>query len=128
MVASKIVMASLSHYRPLNCSATAASVYGSSRLVQHAPDLIKWVRKEGGFVHPALRLSPDTFCGLGLVTSERIPKGSDLIALPHHLPLRFESCNGGEADGTDHVIVSLAERVPGMIDVLCPPVKLIKSN
>ncbi|KAK4753843.1 hypothetical protein SAY87_001947 [Trapa incisa] len=128
MVASKILMASLTHYRPLNCSAAAASASGPSRLVQQAPDLIKWVRKEGGFVHPAMRISQDTFCGLGLTTIERIPKGSDLIALPPHLPLRFESCIGEEAADAEPVIASLAEKVPEELWAMKLGLKLLQER
>ena len=109
MVASKIVMASLSltHRRALTCAATASAAY-PARLVPHPPDLIKWVRKEGGFVHQAVKIAQlhDETIGLGLVASEDIPKGSDLIALPHHIPLSFEF---------DHSVLSnLARKVPGM--------------
>ena len=114
MVASKIVMASfsLTHRRALTCAATASAAY-PARLVPHPPDLIKWVRKEGGFVHQAVKISQqhDETIGLGLVASEDIPKGSDLIALPHHIPLSFEF---------DHSVLSnLARKVPGMAFCFC---------
>lgn len=107
MAASKMVMASLTHCRAL----TSASASGPARLVPHPPDLIKWVRREGGFVHPAVKIAEDGTTGLGLAASAEIPKGSDLIALPDHVPLRFESDVG---DGLDSVLANLAHRVPGM--------------
>lgn len=107
-------MTCLSHYRPLTCAASSAAVSASSaggRLVQQAPDLINWVRREGGFVHKALTIAQDPYSGLGLVASEEIPQGADLIALPHHLPLRFES---GDGSTSDSILENLAGRVPGM--------------
>ncbi|TXG57040.1 hypothetical protein EZV62_018353 [Acer yangbiense] len=75
---------------PIKC---AASYH--TRIVPHPPDLLKWVKREGGFVHQALKISPqqqdDTTYGLGLVASQDIPKGSLLISLPHHIPLKFEA-------------------------------------
>ena len=68
----KTVMCSLTQLRPLTCAASA-------------PDLIKWVAREGGFVHRAVKIAQlDSSNGLGLVTKEEIPRGSDL-------PLRFTS-------------------------------------
>lgn len=46
--------------------------------------------------------------GLGLVASEDIPKGSDLIVLPDHIPLRFEA-----KDGESSALTHLARYVPG---------------
>lgn len=109
MAVSKIVLSSLIHIRPITC---AASYH--TRLVPHPPDLVKWVKKEGGFVHQAVKIFPqednETY-GLGLVASQDIPKGSLLIALPDHIPLKFESDAG---DGADSVLVDLASQVPGM--------------
>lgn len=105
-------MASLTHCRALTCASTAsASASYPSRLVSHPPDLIKWVRREGGFVHPAVKIVQDDTTGLGLIVSGEIPKGSDLIALPDHIPLRFESDGG---NGLDSVLANLAHQVPGM--------------
>lgn len=112
MAASKILMASLTHCRALTCAATAsASASYPARLVPHPPDLIKWIRREGGFVHPAVKIAQDDSTGLGLVASAEIPKGSDLIALPDHLPLRFKSDG---VDGLDSVLANLVHQVPGM--------------
>lgn len=101
MAASKMVMSSLTHIRPL----TRAASY-HTRLVPQPPDLVKWVKREGGFVHQAVKISPqhdDNSFGLGLVASQLIPKGSLLIALRGHIPLRFESDGG---DGADSVLVN----------------------
>lgn len=123
MAASKIAMASLSltHFRPLSsASMPSLSPSFSSRLVAHPPDLIKWVRRECGFVHHALNIapSPDAHTGLGLLASDRIPKGSELIVLPHNLPLRFESLEAGDSDEADSVLVNLARQVPGIDRIL----------
>lgn len=118
MAASKMAMASLSltHFRPLS-SASMASVSPSfsSRLVPHPPDLIKWVRTEGGFVHQALKIAQDGDTGLGLLSSDHIPKGSELIVLPHNLPLRFDSPEPGNSDEADSVLINLARQVPGIV-------------
>lgn len=64
-------------------------------------------------MHQAVKISPqqNEANGLGLVASQDIPKGSLLIALPDHIPLRFESDSG---DGADSVLANLARQVPGM--------------
>lgn len=65
-------------------------------------------------MHQAVKISPqqdDDSNGLGLVVSQDIPKGSLLIALPDHVPLRFESDGGDEAQS---VLVNLARQVPGL--------------
>lgn len=111
MTASKMLMASMTHFRPLTCAANSASY--PSRLVPHPPDLIKWVQREGGFVHQAVKVAQDTTNGLGLVASEEIPKGSDLIALPHHIPLRFATFEYDGGDGLPSALVNLASQVPG---------------
>lgn len=92
--------ASLAHRRPLTCSAT--------RLVPQPPDLIRWVKREGGFVHPNLKIADHASHGLGLLSTEPIANGSDLIALPDHLPLRFDP-----HDEPESALGRLAARVPG---------------
>ncbi|KAH6792690.1 Rubisco methyltransferase family protein [Perilla frutescens var. hirtella] len=100
---------SLIHRRPL-ASAAASAFLRPARLVPQPPDLIKWVRREGGFVHQSIKIAfleedkPNGLgLGLGLVASENISKGSDLIILPHHIPLRF-----GESSALTH----LAQHIP----------------
>ena len=117
MATSKAVMASLTHLRPLTCAASASSY--SARLVPHPPDLIKWVTREGGFVHRAVKIAPHDSNGLGLVAKEQIPKGSDLIVLPDHVPLRFRSLESNHQDALDSVLVELARLVPGMYPFTC---------
>ncbi|KAK9935433.1 hypothetical protein M0R45_022536 [Rubus argutus] len=113
MAASKIVMASLTVIRPLTCAASAsASASYPGRLAPHPPDLIKWVRREGGFVHEAVKMAQDANFGLGLVASEEIPKGSELVVLPQHIPLRFVSLESEDGDGLDSVLANLARQVP----------------
>ena len=101
---------SLTVFRRLSC---AASLY-HARLVPHPPDLIKWVRTQGGFVHPSVRISELDSYGLGLVASHEIPKGSDLIALPDHIPLKFGESDGGGDDASYSVLLNLVRHVPGM--------------
>ncbi|GMP93262.1 hypothetical protein CsSME_00043170 [Camellia sinensis var. sinensis] len=107
---------SLTHFRPLTCAAipTSSSSPPAPRLVPHPPDLINWVRREGGFVHQAVKISQVDPYGLGLVASEEIPKGSDLIALPDHIPLQFGSLELDGGDAAHSVLVNLARQVPGM--------------
>ncbi|KAL9667220.1 hypothetical protein QQ045_001570 [Rhodiola kirilowii] len=113
--ASKMMsLASLTHFRPLTCA--AAVMTSPTRLVQHPPDLIKWVRREGGFVHQAVKIAQVDPYGLGLVVSDNVPIGSDLIALPSHVPLRFCSNEGeggdGDGDGVEAVLADLGRRIP----------------
>lgn len=108
MATSKAVMCSLTHLRPLTCAASSSA----SRIVPHPPDLIKWVTREGGFVHRAVKIAPQldpNGYGLGLVAKEEIPMGSDLIVLPQHLPLHFSSFDD------DSVLLQLARHVPGNV-------------
>lgn len=98
-----LMATSLTHLRPLTC----AAVY-SSRLAPQPPDLIKWVKREGGFVHPSVKIAISEPYGLGVVASDDIPKGSDLIALPEHLPLQFGPV------GADSPMAKLAQQVPGI--------------
>ncbi|PWA66541.1 rubisco methyltransferase family protein [Artemisia annua] len=80
----------------------------TQRLVSNPPDLIKWVKTQGGFVHPFVKIADSGPFGLGLVAHQDIPKGSDLIALPEHVPLKFP--DGG--DGSHQNLVNLARHVP----------------
>ncbi|CAK7326802.1 unnamed protein product [Dovyalis caffra] len=126
MAVSKIVMASLTHCRPLTCAATATASFYQERLVPHPPDLIKWVRREGGFVHQAVQISQDGTNGLGLIASQDIPKGSQLIALPDHIPLKF-----GDEDGVDvvnSVLVNLAQKVPEELWAMKLGLKLLQER
>ncbi|EOY01090.1 Rubisco methyltransferase family protein isoform 2 [Theobroma cacao] len=108
MAASKMLIPSLTKFRPLTC---AAAAFYPTRLVPHPPDLVKWVKREGGFVHEAVKIAQDTTLGLGLVASGEIPKGSDLIVLPDHVPLKFQS---DEQNGADSVLLHLSHQVPDL--------------
>ncbi|OMO93994.1 hypothetical protein COLO4_16581 [Corchorus olitorius] len=110
MAASKMLIPSLTHFRPLTCAASAAAASYPARLVPHPPDLVKWVKREGGFVHDVVKIAHDTTFGLGLVASGQIPKGSDLIVLPDHIPLKFQSDNQDGA--ADSVLLHLSQLVP----------------
>ena len=61
-------------------------------------------------MHPFVKIADSGPFGLGLVAHQDIPKGSDLIALPEHVPLKFP--DGG--DGSHQNLVNLARHVPGM--------------
>ncbi|RZC61487.1 hypothetical protein C5167_023225 [Papaver somniferum] len=110
---------SLTRFRTLTyASSSSSSDYYTDRLVSNPPDLIGWVRKEGGFVHKGLKLVDEESNGIGLVSSEDIPKGSDLISLPSHLPLKFQSLESGDEDSLDSVLIQLARQVPGKQNIM----------
>lgn len=99
------------HFRHLSCTASATS----QRLEPNPPDLITWVKKQGGFVHPSVRIAQNGQFGLGLVASDDIASGSCLIGLPDHVPLRFGVGDGGDGDNGDSVLVNVARKVPGIV-------------
>lgn len=108
MANSKMAMASLAaHIRPFTCLGASQP----SRLAPHPPDLVRWIKREGGFVHHAVKLSQETPFGVGLISAEHIPQGTDLIALPPHVPLRFESDDSSSSSSS--LLATLARRVPG---------------
>ncbi|XP_042469018.1 actin-histidine N-methyltransferase-like [Zingiber officinale] len=98
--------ASIAQRRRLMCRAAA------SRLVPHPPDLVRWVRREGGFVHPNITVSDRGPYGLGVVATGDIQPGSELIALPSHLPLFFERCPHNDDGGGHSTLMQLALRIP----------------
>ncbi|XP_022776463.1 ribulose-1,5 bisphosphate carboxylase/oxygenase large subunit N-methyltransferase, chloroplastic isoform X2 [Durio zibethinus] len=122
MAASKMLIPTLTHFRPLTCAATASY---PARLVPHPPDLLKWVKREGGFVHEAVKITQDTTHGLGLVASREIPKGSDLIVLPDHVPLKFQSDKG---DGAGSVLLHLSNQVPEELWAMKLGLKLLQER
>ncbi|WVZ73778.1 hypothetical protein U9M48_022054 [Paspalum notatum var. saurae] len=94
--------------RSLSCAASSAA---APRLAPQPPDLVRWVQREGGFVHPALRVVDHLEHGLGVsaVAGEGdIPPGDVLIALPGRLPLRLRR----PAGTADDLLVQLAQQVP----------------
>ncbi|MBA0862284.1 hypothetical protein Goshw_006767 [Gossypium schwendimanii] len=124
MAAAKLLIPTLSHFRPLTC-AVAVSASNPARLVPHPPDLLKWIKREGGFVHEAVTITQDTTYGLGLVASGGIPKGSDLIVLPEHVPLKFQS---DKDDGADSVSLPLSNRVPEELWAMKLGLKLLQER
>ncbi|TYJ05445.1 hypothetical protein E1A91_A12G165000v1 [Gossypium mustelinum] len=124
MAAAKLLIPTLSHFRPLTCAA-AVSATNPARLVPHPPDLLKWIKREGGFVHEAVTITQDTTYGLGLVASGGIPKGSDLIVLPEHFPLKFQSDKDDEADS---VLLPLSNRVPEELWAMKLGLKLLQER
>ncbi|KAJ1437879.1 SET domain [Sesbania bispinosa] len=120
MATSKAVMSSLIHSRPLTCAASASA--SASRIVPHPPDLIKWVTREGGFVHGAVKIAQldSNGLGLGLVANQEIPMGTDLIVLPHHIPLHFTP--------HDSVLLDLARHVPEELWAMKLGLKLLQER
>ncbi|PHU09075.1 hypothetical protein BC332_20935 [Capsicum chinense] len=121
MSTKMILMAnSLTHVRPFTCT--------TSRLVQQPPDLIKWVKTEGGFVHKSIKIArgDDDSFGFGLVASQDIPKGSDIIALPQHVPLKFGS--ESEAENSHSCLVKLAQHVPEELWAMKLGLKLLQER
>lgn len=97
--------------RSLSCSAASAA---APRLAPQPPDLVRWVQREGGFVHPALRVANHPEHGLGVSAAAAdgdIPPGDVLIELPGRLPLRLRRPTGA----ADDVLVQLAQQVPGNV-------------
>lgn len=95
--------------RSLACSAASTA---APRLAPQPPDLVRWVQREGGFVHPALRVSDHPEHGLGVSAAAAdgdIPPGEVLITLPGRLPLRLRRPTGA----ADDLLVQLAQQVPG---------------
>ncbi|KAL6635080.1 hypothetical protein ACP70R_027751 [Stipagrostis hirtigluma subsp. patula] len=96
--------------RSLSCSAAAAAT-AAPRIAPQPPDLIRWVQREGGFVHPALRVTDHPEQGLGVSAAAAdgdIPQGEVLIQVPGRLPLRLRR----PVDAADAVLVQLAVQVP----------------
>nr|CAB3450999.1 unnamed protein product [Digitaria exilis] len=95
--------------RSISCS--AASAASSPRLAPQPPDLVRWVQREGGFVHPALRVTDHPEHGLGVSAAAAdgdISPGDVLITLPGRIPLRLRRPTGA----ADDVLVQLAQQVP----------------
>ncbi|CAH1431463.1 unnamed protein product [Lactuca virosa] len=113
----------LTFNRRLTCSAAA-----TLRLVPNPPDLIKWVRREGGFVHPSVRIAESGPYGLGLIASEEIHKGSELIALPEHIPLRFPVNDSGGGDESYSNLVNLTRYVPEELWAMKLGLKLLQER
>uniref|UniRef100_A0ACD5Z548 Uncharacterized protein n=1 Tax=Avena sativa TaxID=4498 RepID=A0ACD5Z548_AVESA len=94
--------------RSLSCAAASAT---APRIAQQPPDLFRWVQREGGFVHPALRVADHPEYGLGVsatVADGVIPPGAVLIDLPGRIPLRLRR----PVDAADAVLMQLADQVP----------------
>ncbi|KAL2545867.1 Rubisco methyltransferase family protein [Forsythia ovata] len=126
-----LIVTSLTHARPLTTAAAASSAsFYPSRMVPQPPDLIKWVKREGGFVHQSIKIAQleegSNGLGLGLVVSENIPKGSDLIALPRHIPLKFEAADA--EDGAHSALVNIARHVPEELWAMKLGLKLLQER
>lgn len=91
------------------------------------PDLIKWVKTEGGFVHKSIKVAQGDTFGLGLVASEDIPKGSDLIALPQHIPLKFDGSTS-ESENSHSALIKLAQHVPEELWAMKLGLKLLQER
>lgn len=76
-------------------------------------------------MHEAVTITQDTTYGLGLVASGGIPKGSDLIVLPEHVPLKFQSDKDDEADS---VSLPLSNRVPEELWAMKLGLKLLQER
>ncbi|KNA19815.1 hypothetical protein SOVF_057960 [Spinacia oleracea] len=111
---------SSSRIRPLTCLASS----NLSRLVSHPPDLLKWVRNQGGFVHESIKITQHSSYGLALVASREIPQGSDLISLPAHLPLKFDD----ESDDSSLLLNDLATQTPEELWAMRLGLKLLQER
>lgn len=80
-------------------------------------------------MHEAVKIAQDSSFGLGLVAIEEIPKGSELIVLPEHVPLRFGSLESEGGDGgLDSVLVNLARHVPEELWAMKLGLKLLQER
>ncbi|KAL3510476.1 hypothetical protein ACH5RR_029877 [Cinchona calisaya] len=120
---------SLSQIRPLTCAAAVGGGGGMhpGRLVPQPPDLIKWVKREGGFVHKAVKIAQQ-LDGLGLMATEEIPEGSDLIILPDHIPLKFWTSQADSESGSHSSLVKLAQHVPEELWAMKLGLKLLQER
>ncbi|XP_043695423.1 actin-histidine N-methyltransferase [Telopea speciosissima] len=120
----------LIQFRPLTCaSSPTATAFHPARIVPHPPDLIGWVKREGGLFHSGLKIANEDSYGLGVVAAEDIPKGSDLIALPNHLPLRFGSIDSDDrGGGLESVLAQLARHVPEELWAMKLGLKLLQER
>ncbi|PKA61438.1 [Fructose-bisphosphate aldolase]-lysine N-methyltransferase, chloroplastic [Apostasia shenzhenica] len=109
--------ASMTRRRPMNCLASAP------RLVSHPPDLIRWVRRQGGFVHPKLRIANHGSNGLGVSSDGEISAGTDLISLPGHIPLRLPGY-----DERCTVLFQLSQQVPEELWAMRLGLKLLQER
>ncbi|KAL5052501.1 hypothetical protein RYX36_033183 [Vicia faba] len=121
--AAMLMSSSLSHVRPITCAS-------SSRLVSHPHDLVKWVTREGGFVHRAVKIAQldSGGLGLGLVAKEEIPIGSELIVLPQHLPLHFTSFHQDSNDDENSLLLQLSSHVPDELWAMKLGLKLLRER
>jgi hypothetical protein len=79
--------------------------------LSHAPDLVQWIRDEGGFIHEGLKLENDGFTGLGLVSSRPISAGIEIISLSRHIPLSLPLLDA-HPDDTDSLLLYIARGLP----------------
>lgn len=89
-----------------------------------APDLVQWIRDEGGFVHEGLKLESEGSSGLGLVSSKAISAGTKIISLPRHIPLALPPLDAG-LNQTDAILLRVAEVVPKELWTLKLALKLL---
>ncbi|XP_076884718.1 uncharacterized protein LOC143533986 [Bidens hawaiensis] len=127
-----ILTATISHYptptKILTFRRRLTTTAATQRLVPTPPDIIKWVKKEGGFVHPLIRIADSGPFGLGLVASEEIPKGSDLIALPEHVSLKFPVIGNDDGDECLPGLINLARHVPEELWAMKLGLKLLQER
>ncbi|XP_058078500.1 uncharacterized protein LOC131226792 [Magnolia sinica] len=119
-----LIHSSAPNFRPLTCAASSPPY--PTRLASHPPDLIRWVRREGGVVHKGLKIADVPSLGLGLVASQEISKGSELIALPNHLPLSFR--DSPDANGSDGALIEIASCVPEELWAMRLGLKLLRER
>jgi len=99
----------------------------SPRLSPNAPDLVQWIRDEGGFVHEGLKLENESFTGLGLVSSTPISAGTEIISLPRHIPLSLPLV-GAPFDQTDSLLSYISAYLPEELWALRLSLKLLRER
>ncbi|KAJ3694846.1 hypothetical protein LUZ60_000223 [Juncus effusus] len=72
------------------------------------PDLIEWVRSQGGEVLRNLKIASCPTEGLRIMATGQIPKGAELISLPSRLHLKWN--RGPSQGGANAILDRLADR------------------
>ncbi|KAF5184433.1 Histone-lysine n-methyltransferase [Thalictrum thalictroides] len=111
-------------YRLSFCVVYHYIIQNGTRIWGHCKDLERSFSRSRGFVHPGIKIAAADQYGLGLIASQHIPKGSHLIALPNHIPLRFPNHN----HNSGFIFNQLAHRVPEELWAMRLGLKLLKER
>ncbi|KAL3675689.1 hypothetical protein R1sor_025637 [Riccia sorocarpa] len=114
----------------LGCPLPSAIAWRSRRFYAaralQTPELRQWVEKNGGYVSSGIELTQDGQSGLGLRTTQWIPRGQTVISLPSHLPLgmRFDDTRNADSEAVQAIV----NRVPEELWALRLGMKLLNEK